>query len=134
MRATESRGRILQIFPRLTQSECSPASGAALHSMSAGPEGPACLSSLPLGHFLYLELDVVAYELVALHELLLVAPVLCDHGEGMVDRSAQDAHQRLDTRVRVHIRQVGLHDVAGSQPAEGEAGTASKTPQPLGTG
>lgn len=94
---------------------------------------PASLAS-PLGHFLYLELDVVAYELVALHELLLVAPVLRDHWEGMVDRSAQDAHQRLDASVRVDVRQVGLHDVTGSQPAEGEAVTASKTPLPLGTG
>jgi hypothetical protein len=52
----------------------------------------------------------------------------------MVDRSAQDAHQRLDASVRVDVRQVGLHDVTGSQPAEGEAVTASKTPLPLGTG
>lgn len=69
--------------------------------------------------FLYLELDIVADELVALHELLLVAAVLCDHREGVVDCGAQDAHQRLDAGVRVDVGQVGLHDVAGSQPGEG---------------
>ena len=39
-------------------------------------------------HFLYLEFDVVTDELVALHELPLVAPVLCDHREGVVDGGA----------------------------------------------
>lgn len=63
---------------------------------------------------LYLEFDVVTDELISLHELPLVAAVLGDHGEGVMDRGAQDAHQGLDPRVRVHVRQVGLHDVTGS--------------------
>lgn len=98
--------------------------------MSVRPDGPSSLV-FPLGpffffSFFYLELNVVADELVALHELLLVAPVLRDHWEGVVDGGAQDAHQRLDARVWVDVRQVGLHDVTGSQPAQDKAITASK--------
>ena len=86
------------------------------------------------GHFLYLELDVVTDELVALHELPLVAPVLRDHREGVVDGGAEDADQGLDAGVRVDVGQVGLHDVTGSksgggrevlQPHDGTRGTGS---------
>lgn len=59
-----------------------------------------------------LESYVVADENVPLHELLLVAPVLCHHREGVVHRGPQNTDQRLDAGVRVHIRQVWLHDVA----------------------
>jgi hypothetical protein len=38
----------------------------------------------------------------------------------VVGCGAQDAHQRLDTRVRIHIRQVGLHDVTCRQPIRGD--------------
>lgn len=86
----------------------------------------------------YLEADVVADEDVALHELPFVVPVLGDHGEGMVDGGAQDAHQGLDARVGVHVRQVGLHDVTGRQsggqtrdthvPGLGSVNSGSKIP------
>ena len=57
--------------------------------MSVRPDDSSSLA-LPLGpfFFFYLELNVVADELIALHELLLVAPVLRDHWEGVVDSGA----------------------------------------------
>lgn len=65
-------------------------------------------------------MDVVADQDVSLHEVPLVRPVLRHHGEGVVGRGAQDAHQGLNARVRVHVRQVGLHDVTGRQPIRRE--------------
>ena len=77
----------------------------------------------------YLEADVVADQDIALHEVLLVEPVLGDHGKGVVDGGPQDAHQRLHPRVGVHVGQVGLHDVTGRQPGTGrESDTAQKKP------
>ena len=63
-----------------------------------------------------LKADVVADQDVALHEVPLVVPVLCHHREGVVDSGAQDADQRLDPCVGVHIGQVGLHDIISCQP------------------
>lgn len=63
----------------------------------------------------YLEADVVADQDVSLHELPLIVAVLGYHGEGMVDGGAQDADQRLDTGMGVHVGQVGLHDITGCQ-------------------
>lgn len=62
---------------------------------------------------LYLKFDIVAYQDVALHKLLLIISVLGDDGESVIDCGPQDADQRLDTGVRIHVRQVGLHDVTG---------------------
>lgn len=70
------------------------------------------------GEAAHLEANVVADQDVALHEVLLVLPVFCDHGEGVVDGGPQDADQRLDPGVGVNEGQVGLHDVAGRQPAD----------------
>ncbi len=61
----------------------------------------------------YLKFDIVAYEDIALHKLLLIISVLGDHGESVIDCGPQDADQRLDTGVRIHVCQVGLHDVTG---------------------
>lgn len=36
----------------------------------------------------------------------------------MVDGGPEDADQRLDPGVGINVGQVGLHDVAGRQPAE----------------
>lgn len=69
---------------------------------------------------IYLVVDVVADQDVSLHEVSLVLAVLSDHGEGVVHCGAQDADQRLDTCVGVHVGQVGLHDVAGRQPGSEE--------------
>lgn len=71
---------------------------------------------------IYLEPNVVTDEDVALHELLLILPVLGHHWEGVVDRGPQDADQGLDASVWVHVGQVGLHDVTGRQP-ETKGGT-----------
>jgi len=68
----------------------------------------------------YLEFDVVTYQLISLHELPLVAPVLSHYREGVMDSCAQDANKGLDPGVRVDIGQVGFHDVAGSQSEERE--------------
>jgi len=62
----------------------------------------------------YLEFDVVADQLISLHELPLVAPVLSHNREGMMNSCAQDANEGLDPGVGVDIGQVGFHDVAGS--------------------
>ena len=67
-----------------------------------------------------LEVYVVADQDVSLHEVPLIGPVLCHHREGVVGCGAQDAHQRLDTCVRIHICQVGLHDITGRQPISRE--------------
>lgn len=63
-----------------------------------------------------LEPDVVADQDVSLHEVPLVLTVFSDHGEGVIDGGPQDADQRLDSGVRVHVGEVGLHDIAGGQP------------------
>lgn len=62
----------------------------------------------------FLEFDVVADQLISLHELPLVAPVLSHNREGMMNSCAQDANEGLDPGVGVDIGQVGFHDVAGS--------------------
>lgn len=62
----------------------------------------------------YLEFDVVTYQLISLHELPLIAPVLSHDREGMMNRCAQDANKGLNTGVGVDISQVGFHDVTGS--------------------
>lgn len=80
----------------------------------------------------YLEADVVADQDVPLHEVPLVLPVLSDHGEGVVDGGAQDADQRLDPGVGVHIGEVGLHDVTGSQPWKDEGNIESMNTHPDG--
>lgn len=67
-------------------------------------------------HWLYLEADIVADQDVSLHEVPFVLPVFSDHREGVINSSSQDADQRLDPGVGVHIGQVWLHDVTGCQP------------------
>lgn len=64
---------------------------------------------------LYLVFDIVAYEDISFHKLLLIISVLCDDREGVIDCGPQDADQRLNTGVRIHICQVGLHDITGCQ-------------------
>lgn len=108
---------------------------AVASSSQCEHEGATCHLSpaSPPGLFSYLEFDVVTDELVALHELLLVAPVLGDHWESVVDGGAQDADQGLDAGVWVDVGQVGLHDVTGSQSGEGGK-PSSLTPEPRAPG
>lgn len=80
------------------------------------PFAPSCGQNTGIiGVMLYLEFDIVAYEDISFHKLLLIISVLCDDREGVIDCGPQDADQRLNTGVRIHICQVGLHDVTGCQ-------------------
>lgn len=87
-----------------------------LRCFKCAPGGSLSSSHLYILKRTYLEADVVADEDVPLHEVPLVLTVFSDHREGVVHGGAQDADERLDSGVRIHVGQVGFHDVTGSQP------------------
>lgn len=71
-------------------------------------------------------MDVVADQDVSLHEVTFILSVFSDHREGVEHCGAQDADQRLDPGVGVHIGQVRFHDVTGCQSGQMRHGSEQK--------